>query len=189
MSKYSDYQKHEPIRGVGAAPEGLLEPTSPDITGPFYLPDAPFRNRLCTIENLILKGVVKDQHGDPIRDAVLDFWQANKDGAYDEKGFGFRGKQQVDGTDIEPGGYELYTIKPGNYEIGVKDGKKEVRCSHIHVIVSAPGFRTLTTQLYFPDDPFNATDRWFDPKRVVHAGALDPVERFFNFVLARDEVM
>ena len=79
--------------------------------------------------------------------------------------------------------WELQTIAPGNYLDG-----GEMRPAHIHVKVRAPGFRTLTTQLYFEGDPFNETDR------IILDSLIMPVTENpdgsksarFEFVLARE---
>ena len=113
-----------------------------------------------------------DQDGNPLP-ALLDFWQADAKGEYDETGFEFRGKVQA-GAD---GAYKLETIEPGDYAIG----PNEYRCAHIHIKVSAPGFKLLTTQLYFNGDQYNATDHWFNSAMVI--GNPDG---HFDFVLERD---
>src|SRR5690606_34392367 len=89
--------------------------------------------------------------------AVLDFWQADDDGGYDNDGvadppageFVLRGKVESDAA----GGFSLKTIIPGHYLNG-----NQYRPAHIHVTVSAPGFASLTTQLYFEGDPYNEID-------------------------------
>ena len=175
--KYSEYQKCEPRDGPLPPP---LPPTDKDIEGPFYLPDAPFRNVLCDNPTLCLSGVVSDQHGQRISSVLLDFWQADANGKYDEKGFGFRGRQRA-----SLGSYSLSTVRPGDYDISDPgDPQPHVfRCAHIHVKVSAPGFKPLTTQLYFPEDPFNATDKWFDQRRLIRYVGN---EGRFDFVLEQE---
>lgn len=152
-----------------------LEPTGKDIEGPFYKKDAPFRDKLSDHPNLFLSGKVLDVDGGVVKDALLDFWQADADGAYDNTGFNFRGKVKTD----EHGLYKLTTIVPGDYEIG----PNEFRCSHIHVMFSADGYKPLTTQLYFADDKYNTTDNWFDSKRIIAKGQSN--DGSFNFVVEK----
>ncbi|HXE96118.1 MAG TPA: hypothetical protein VN642_06925, partial [Dongiaceae bacterium] len=52
------------------------------------------------------------------------------------------------------GRYSFETILPGNYRVT----ETWVRPRHIHYIVSHPSRGSLTTQLYFEDDPYNKTD-------------------------------
>jgi catechol 1,2-dioxygenase len=69
-------------------------------------------------------------------------------------------------------------VVPGRYLNG-----REYRPAHIHIKVAAPGFAPLTTQLYFPGDPYNARDPFFLPGLLVTAkttrdGGLDARYRF-----------
>jgi protocatechuate 3,4-dioxygenase beta subunit len=136
------------------------EPTGADIEGPFYKNGAPWRNVLSDKPTLKLSGRVLNQKGEPIS-ATLDFWQADEKGVYDNDGFNFRGKQ----TAFAGGFYELDTVRPGDYQIA--DNPPDFRCAHIHVKLTTDGYKPLTTQLYFADDKYDATDHWFDAKRVI----------------------
>lgn len=147
-----------------------LKPTPSDIEGPFYLPGAPFRNKLTENPELTISGKVYNISGDILKNAILDFWQADPKGVYDEKGYEFRGKVAAEGGGGE---YRLETVRPGDYKIS----DTEYRCSHIHVKVSCIGYKTLTTQLYFKDDKYNSTDHWFNPVMVI------PDNGKFDFVL------
>ena len=84
----------------------------------------------------------------PVSRALLDFWQADDSGTYDNRGFRLRGHQFTD----EMCRYRVETVVPGNYP---------GRTRHIQVKVQAPYRPVLTTQLYFPDDPRNGTDGLF----------------------------
>jgi protocatechuate 3,4-dioxygenase beta subunit len=58
------------------------------------------------------------------------------------------------------------------------------RTRHFHVKVQAPNQPVLTTQLYFPDEPANATDGIFSPELLMNvADATDGKQAAFNFVL------
>jgi hypothetical protein len=107
----------------------------------------------------------------PIAGALLDFWQADSNGAYDNAGFRLRGHQYTDSR----GAYSLTTIVPGLYP---------GRTRHVHVKVQAPNRPILTTQTYFPGEPRNSTDSLYDPRllmtvRTVNGGR----EASFDFVL------
>jgi protocatechuate 3,4-dioxygenase beta subunit len=129
-------------------------------------------------ENLLeLNGRVLSTDGQPVEVALMEFWQADPEGVYDEHGTRHRGNQIADANG--PGTYRLLTFVPGDYKISEPGQPDEFRCAHIHVKVSASGFKTLTTQLYFLNDPHNGTDRWFDPRRVL------PPSGMFDFVLER----
>lgn len=144
--------------------------TGEDIEGPFWQKDAPFKNRLrlekhAAGEPLRVSGKVTGFPGcAPLKDAVLDVWQADHAGNYDnEKGesakFELRGRLKTD----DKGNYEFETIVPGAYSIGL--GRS--RPKHIHYKISCPGYKELTTQLYFTGDPFLAKDPWASKSRTV----------------------
>jgi len=58
------------------------------------------------------------------------------------------------------------------------------RTRHIHVKVQAPGKRVLTSQLFFPGDTGNQTDRIFDPALLVIQKTQQGLMGMFNFALA-----
>ena len=122
--------------------------TESDMLGPFYKEGAPFKQRLgegVEGERLIITGKVMDMGCQPLKDAILDVWQANSTGEYDNEGFTLRGKVKTnnDGT------YLIDTIVPREYATG-----DITRPGHIHLKVGAPNQPTLTTQLYFEGEPY-----------------------------------
>lgn len=122
--------------------------TESDMLGPFYKEGAPFKQRLgegVEGERLIITGKVMDMRCQPLKDAILDVWQANSTGEYDNEGFTLRGKVKTnnDGT------YLIDTIVPREYATG-----DITRPGHIHLKVGAPNQPTLTTQLYFEGEPY-----------------------------------
>ena len=153
-----------------------LEATVPQTEGPFYTPDTPQRQSLLEPgiagTKLVVSGYVYDTACQPIPGALLDFWQADDAGAYDNVGYRLRGHQYAD----DEGRFVLETIVPGLYT---------GRTRHIHVKAQAPNQPVLTTQLYFPDEPANATDGIFDPALVMDMeDAADGEVGFFTFVLS-----
>jgi protocatechuate 3,4-dioxygenase beta subunit len=132
--------------------------TQAQTEGPYFTRNSPERTSL--LENgaggtkLVLTGVVLDRSCRPIARALVDFWQADDKGEYDNKGYKYRGHQF---TDAE-GRYKLETVVPGLYP---------GRTRHIHVKAQAPSKPVLTTQLYFPSEPGNARDGIFDKDLVM----------------------
>src|SRR5207244_195750 len=126
--------------------------------GPYFKTNSPERSALVTDSTqgtlLTVTGQVLAADGTPVANALLDFWQADASGAYDNSGYTLRGHQYTD----ENGNYTLTTVVPGLYP---------GRTRHIHVKVQAPGGPTLTTQLYFPDEARNATDGIFNSALVL----------------------
>jgi protocatechuate 3,4-dioxygenase beta subunit len=153
-----------------------LEATVPQTEGPFYTPDTPQRQSLLEPgmagTKLVVSGYVYDTACQPIPGALLDFWQADDAGVYDNVGYRLRGHQFAD----DEGRFVLETVVPGLYT---------GRTRHIHVKAQAPNQPVLTTQLYFPDELANATDGIFDPALVMDIeDAADGEVAFFTFVLS-----
>ncbi|PJN23699.1 carbohydrate-binding protein [Kitasatospora sp. CB02891] len=150
-------------------------PTGAQIEGPYFKPGSPLRTNLVTPGTqgtpLTVSGYVFGRNCVPIAGALLDFWQADVNGNYDNSGYTFRGHQFSDAN----GAYSLGTIIPGLYP---------GRTRHIHVKVQAPGQSILTTQLYFPNEPRNATDSIFDPALVMTVRQVgNGSQASFDFVL------
>jgi protocatechuate 3,4-dioxygenase beta subunit len=163
--------------------------TEANIEGPYYRDGAPARANL--VDGADIRGVPLVLAGrvlsldcrSALSDAELDLWQADGDGHYDNDGtlsvpqsrFRLRGKLRTDKT----GAFTVRTIVPGRYLNG-----RQYRPAHIHAKVRAQGHRALTTQLYFPDDPFNKVDPFIRPSLVMDmTRAGDGQEGHFNFVL------
>lgn len=138
------------------------DPTPPQTEGPYFKPNSPRTGDL-TVPGapgmaLAAAGFVFTRDCRPVAGALLDFWQADYYGAYDNVGYRYRGHQYT-GAD---GAFTLSTIVPGLYP---------GRTRHIHVKVQAPSRPVLTTQLYFPGEPRNGTDLIFDPRLLMDVRA------------------
>jgi protocatechuate 3,4-dioxygenase beta subunit len=121
---------------------------------------------------LVVAGSVVATDCRPVPGALVDVWQADDRGDYDNAGFRLRGHQFAD----EQGRYRIETIVPGAYS---------GRTRHIHVRVQAPNQPALTTQLYFPDEPGNQRDGIFRPELVMAVRDTEsPKAAAFDFVLA-----
>jgi protocatechuate 3,4-dioxygenase beta subunit len=162
--------------GVAAPPRLRATPacgeaTPPQTAGPYFKPRSPERGSLIDPgrpgRSLVVAGVVLGTDCRPVPRALLDFWQADETGRYDNAGYALRGHQF---TDAE-GRYRLETVLPGIYP---------GRTRHIHVKAQAPNRPPLTTQLYFPGEAANARDGIFDPALVV---AMAEGGARFDFVL------
>jgi catechol 1,2-dioxygenase len=127
----------------GARSAAGCEPTQPDMLGPFYEPNAPVRSSVGS--GYVLTGAVLSADGcEPVRDARIEFWLANPRGEYDDahRATVFAG---------ERGRYRFESNVPVSYG---------GRPPHIHVRVTAPGYRDLVTQ-HYPDA--GQTEANFDP--------------------------
>ncbi|KAI8966739.1 aromatic compound dioxygenase [Daldinia sp. FL1419] len=148
------------------------------ILGPFYRPNAPLLPNDSSIiyaapdspwylqaERWLayLSGrVVSTSTGKPVPGAVVDIWLAGPNGLYEHQDpeqpyMNLRGRFQTD----ELGRYALYCVRPSSYAVPL-DGpvgrvlelldRHPYRPAHIHFVVTAPGFRALTTQVFDRDD-------------------------------------
>jgi len=104
-------------------------------------------------ERIRVEGVVIDGTGSPIKDVLLEVWQANADGTYahpegGEAEDGFRGWGRVI-TDFETGEWGFDTIKPGR--VMGRDGQP--MAPHINLWIVARGINLgLNTRMYFDDE-------------------------------------
>lgn len=169
---------YEPYRStVKRSPRKSLVPlehTLSELTGPVYGHDDidPLDNDLTKNaakngdplgERIIVVGRVTDEAGRPVRNALLEIWQANAAGRYLHKrdqhdapldpNFYGSGRVLTDAN----GEYRFTTVKPGSYPWRNHDNAW--RPPHIHFSIFGRDFLSrLVTQMYFPGDPLLALD-------------------------------
>jgi protocatechuate 3,4-dioxygenase beta subunit len=151
------------------------EPTLAQTEGPFFKPSSPERVELIEAgmagQPIELVGFVLSRNCKPIAGALLEFWQADDKGQYDNSGFRLRGHQFTDAD----GRYRLKSIVPGAYP---------GRTRHFHVKVQPSGGRVLTTQLYFPGEAKNRSDGLFRKELLVRTAKNEGwLAGRFDFVL------
>jgi protocatechuate 3,4-dioxygenase, beta subunit len=121
-------------------------------------------------ERIIVSGRVLDGDGRPIRNTLVEIWQANAAGRYLHKGdqhpapldpnFSGAGRCVTD----DEGRYQFITIKPGAYPWG--NHPNAWRPQHIHFSLLGQAFaQRLVTQMYFPGDPLFAYDPIYNSVR------------------------
>ena len=121
-------------------------------------------------ERMILHGRVLDGDGRPVRNTLLEVWQANAAGRYRharenhpaplDPNFSGGGRCLTD----DEGRYRFITVKPGAYPWG--NHPNAWRAAHIHISLFGPAFATrLVTQMYFPGDPLFFQDPIFHSVR------------------------
>ncbi len=166
-----------PAQTAQAQTADSLALTVAETEGPYFKAGSPEATNLLQDgmqgQVITVTGQVVDQNGQPVANALLDFWQANSSGAYDNSGYTLRGHQYTDAN----GNYTLTTVVPGLYP-----GRTE----HIHVKVEAPNGPMLTTQLFFPGVAQNARDGIFDPSLLLNVtdNGDSTLSATYNFVVA-----
>ena len=125
-------------------------------------------------ERIIVTGRVLDGDGRPVRNSLIEIWQANAAGRYThhndqhpaplDPNFGGAGRCLTD----DEGRYRFVTVKPGAYPW--KNHDNAWRPAHIHLSLFGPSFRSrLITQMYFPGDPLFGQDPIFQSVRDPEA--------------------
>lgn len=199
-------------------------PTETTVTGPFHAKALPFvmgsniargpeleRAREKNQETLV-SGIITNVDGSPLDGVMIDVWQSDDIGYYDIqddmqpmtnlRGIFHTGK---DGT------YWFRTIKPNSYPVPTDGpvgellraaGRHPMRPSHIHFMISAPGYERLITHIFSEGDEFLDSDAVFGVKDSLVApyvpnhsvedanlyGFKSPfLELKFDFVLKKDQ--
>jgi len=168
------------LLSIGQSPEQCPQNfVVPATEGPYYKNGSPERSNLLETgivgTPLTLSGYVFDRNCNPVPGAWLDFWQADGDGQYDNRGYRLRGHQFAD----KQAKYILRTVLPGEY-VG--------RTSHIHVKVAAKAGEEITTsQLYFPSGKRNAQDPFFSKSMLIELRQNNDgsFTGYFNFRLSQ----
>lgn len=134
-------------------------PTTTDILGPFYRPNAPVRVDInpagYTGSPFHLSGTIYKADGNTaFANCLVEVWQCDEHKVYDNTtdDFRYRGSQRV-GKD---GKYRFVTTLPLPYPLF--SGSNTYRPAHIHMRISGEGQQDLITQIYFKDDPYIEKD-------------------------------
>ncbi|MGE0807847.1 MAG: dioxygenase [Burkholderiaceae bacterium] len=150
--------------------------TAFNAEGPYYIAGSPRLDVPCRMPMrpdeggtpLLFTGGVSDTQGRPLAGARIELWHSTHDGLYSNidpevPEWLLRGQFVAD----EQGRFEVRTIRPEPYEISRHGpvgrmlhamGRHRFRPAHLHLKVSHPGFRQLTTQIYFDADPYLDSD-------------------------------
>lgn len=177
------------VLGISMLVETINDAETPDATdstvlGPFHMVASPVRELGANISPdsdgpvCLVRGRVLSVTGQPIPGAQLDLWQADTHGFYDVQQPGIQplgnGRGLIDAD--ENGEFWFRSVVPSFYPIptdgpvGVLLGAAErhpYRPAHIHFIVSAPGYETLTTHIFVEGSAYIDSDAVFAVKRSL----------------------
>ena len=158
--------------------------TPGSVLGPFHTVGSPWLDNPVNLvgantgEVVVIRGQLRSADGKPLPEATLDYWQNAANGLY----------WQVDAAQpqdnlrcqlrvVADGSFEIATIRPVPYEIPTDGpvwsdlvepaGRTSWRSAHAHVIVSAPGYRTLVTELFDAEDPYLDKDAVFGVREAL----------------------
>ncbi|MFK7994517.1 MAG: dioxygenase [Granulosicoccus sp.] len=156
------------------SPDGV---TPSSVLGPFHVLGAP---ELAVGGDMrgdnegsavVVSGKVLGQDGSPIEGAILEIWQTAENGLYsgqdpEQTEYNLRARM----TTGAEGSYLFSTVRPAPYtvpddgpvgELLRATGRHPWRPSHLHFIVTAPGYKTLVTEVFPSDDPYLDQDAVF----------------------------
>ena len=186
---------------------GLTGGTPRTIEGPLYVAGAPLVEGNVNLSsdpdetgNLHMTGKLTGPGGEPVKGAVLHVWHSNSKGFYshfDPTGeqTPFNNRRRIKLGD--DGAYAFHSKMPNGYSVppgGSTEalmqalGRHGNRPAHVHFFVEAPGYRTLTTQINFGDDPFAKDDFAFGTREgllPVPSRQGDTAFIAFDFALQR----
>ena len=164
--------------------DGPAEATESTVLGPFYVAGSPLRSMGSSIVEqegagapAFISGTVRGPSGGPVAEAVLDVWQNAGNGKYavqddTQPAYNLRGRFQT-GAD---GRFSFWSVRPTDYSIPddgpvgrmlKAGGRHSWRPAHVHLMVSAPGHRTVTTHLFDDESAYLDDDAVFAVKRSL----------------------
>lgn len=154
------------------------EDTSANMLGPFWRDNSPITPNGGSLLRsptpgipLFFTGHVRDRQGKPVAGAMVDCWHSSTVGLYENQDptqadMNLRGRFTTD----ENGDFSFRSIKPAGYPIPIDGvtgkllaaaGRHNMRPAHIHTLIYAPGYKTISSQVYTDDDPNLDTDVQF----------------------------
>ena len=156
--------------------------TDANLLGPFWRMESPPTQNGDSIVRSPTPGPVMfvdawfhDANGKPIEGAEVDVWHSSPEGFYENQDpvqvdMNLRGKFTTD----QAGHISFRSVKPAGYPIPIEGpvgdllravGRHNMRPAHLHFLAYKPGFKTLISQLYVPDDKHIETDVQFGVTR------------------------
>lgn len=173
--------------------------TESTVFGPFFVDDAPEVayggdiSHGATGQPCWVSGTVRDTEGAAIPGARLDVWEADDEGLYDVQRRGDQAQGRGYLVTDDEGRYGFWGVTPTPYPIPADGpvgdlltatGRGPMRASHLHFMVTVPGFHRLVTHIFVSGDRYIDSDAVFGVKEslivdfVEHpAGTSTPTDR------------
>lgn len=155
--------------------------TESTVLGPFYVEGAPEVESGSNIikrdiggEIVLVTGTVSDADGNPVKGATLDVWQTANNQLYDVQDpdapeWNLRAKIKAK----DNGEFSFVSEKPTSYPVPTDGpvgkllaaaGRHAYRPAHLHFMVAAPGYETVTTHIFVDGDQYLDSDAVFATK-------------------------
>jgi protocatechuate 3,4-dioxygenase beta subunit len=158
--------------------------TQASMLGPFWREDQPICPSGATLVRsatpgpaLAVNATVEDGEGRPVEGAEVDVWHSSPEGLYENQDpaqadMNLRGRFRTD----TKGRFNFRSVKPAGYPIPIDGpvgelvkatGRHNYRPAHLHFMIYRPGFKTLISQIYVPDDEHLDSDVQFGVTRAL----------------------
>jgi catechol 1,2-dioxygenase len=126
---------------------------------------------------LIFRGFVLDEQKNPVAGAEVDVWHSSTVGLYENQDpaqadMNLRGRfvTQADGSfsfsSVKPAGYPVPIEGPTGALLRAQE-RHNMRPAHLHFLIYKPGFKTIASQVYDPQDPHLHTDSQFGVTKAL----------------------
>jgi len=182
-------------------------PTQANNLGPFFREGAPHLDNGASLvrsptpgPRLSFKGYVKDLDGKPVPGALVDVWHSSPVGLYENQDpaqaeMNLRGNFTTDAqgafwfTSVKPAGYPVPMDGPNGVLLGAQR-RHNMRPAHLHFLIEKPGYKTIASQVYDPEDPHLETDSQFGVTRALIGNFVKEAEGYrleFTFVIEPGE--
>jgi protocatechuate 3,4-dioxygenase beta subunit len=158
--------------------------TQANLLGPFWRDDQPLSASGDSLvrsptpgPGLMVRVSIEDGKGRPVAGAEVDVWHSSPEGLYENQDPG-QAEMNLRGRFIsdEAGRFHFRSVKPAGYPIPVDGPVGELvkatrrhnwRPAHLHFMIYKPGFKTLISQIYTPDDEHIDSDVQFGVTRAL----------------------
>jgi catechol 1,2-dioxygenase len=187
--------------------ENGRRPTQANNLGPFYREGVPRYDDGASLvisptpgPKLRFKGWVRDLQGRPVPCAEVDVWHSSPVGLYENQDraqaeMNLRGRfvTLADGSfsfrSVKPAGYPVPIDGPNGALLGAQK-RHNFRPAHLHFIVYKPGYKTIASQVYDPEDPHLETDSQFGVTKALIGNFVKEADGYaleFTFVIEPGE--
>jgi protocatechuate 3,4-dioxygenase beta subunit len=158
--------------------------TQANMLGPFWRDDQPPSASGDTLvrsptpgPGLLVHASIADSDGRPVAGAEVDIWHSSPQGLYENQDpsqaeMNLRGRFVTD----DAGRFHFRSVKPSGYPIPIDGpvgdlvratGRHHYRPAHLHFMIYKPGFKTMISQIYAPDDAHIDSDVQFGVTRAL----------------------